>query len=38
MDGTIFTSKWEGEMVAYNFESLDKLLDDLWERVDALRG
>jgi hypothetical protein len=24
--------------VAYNFESLEKLLDDFWEHVDALRG
>jgi hypothetical protein len=26
------------EEVAYNFESLEKLLDDFWEQVDTLRG
>jgi hypothetical protein len=28
----------DDEEVAYNFESLEKLLDDFWDRVDALRG
>ncbi len=26
------------EELTYKFESLEKLLDDFWEQVDALRG